>query len=150
MALDIVTAMRVFTAVVDSGSFVGAVDKLSVSPGMVTRYVAQLEGHLGVRLLHRTTRKLSLTEEGSDYYQRALQIIASIEDAEVSATKSRVDPHGVLRVTMASSLGLGHLDLAIADYLQRFPNVEVDLMTSERMVDIVDEGFDVALRASQR
>jgi DNA-binding transcriptional LysR family regulator len=149
MALDIATAMRVFTAVVDSGSFVGAADKLSVSPGMVTRYVAQLEAHLGVRLLHRTTRKLSLTEEGSDYYQRSLQIIASIEDAELSATKGRVDPHGILRITMASSLGLGHLDRAIADYLQRHPNIEVDLMTSERMVDLVDEGFDLALRVTK-
>ena len=141
--------MRVFTTVVDSGSFVGAVDKLSVSPAMVTRYVAQLEQHLGVRLLHRTTRKLSLTEEGADYYQRSLQIIASIEDAALSATKGKADPHGVLRITMASSLGLGHLDRAIAAYLQRFPNIEVDLMTSERMVDIVDEGFDLALRVTK-
>ena len=150
MAIDIVAAMRVFTTVVDSGSFAGAAEKLSLSPGMVTRYVAQLEEHLGVRLLHRTTRKLSLTEEGSDYCQRALQIIASIEDAELSATKSKADPRGILRITMASSLGLGHLDRAIVDYLQRFPNVEVDVMTSERFVDIIDEGFDLALRVAQQ
>jgi len=149
MAIDIVSAMRVFITVVDSGSFARAADKLSLSPGMMTRNVSQLEEHLGVRLLHRTTRKLSLTEEGSEYYQHALQIIASIENAELSVTKGKVDPRGVLRMTMASSLGLGHLDRAINDYLQRFPNVEIDVMTSERIVDIIDEGFDLALRVTK-
>jgi len=150
MAIDIVAAMRVFTAVVDNGSFASAADRLNLSPGMVTRYVAQLESHLDVRLLHRTTRKLSLTEEGSDYYQRALQIITSIEDAELSATKGKADPRGILRISTASGFAFGHLDHAIIAYLQRYPNVEVDLINSERMVDLVDEGFDLAIRVAKQ
>lgn len=150
MAIDLLTTMRVFTAVVDCGSFAGAGNKLDMSPAMVTRYVAQLEEHLGVRLLHRTTRKQSLTEEGSDYYQRTLQILTSIEDAEHSATKGKADPRGILRITMAAGLGIGHLDQAIAVYLQRYPNVEIDVMTSERFVDLVDEGYDLALRVAKQ
>lgn len=150
MAIDIVAAMRVFTAVVDAGSFAGAADKLLMSRGMATRYVAQLEAHLGVRLLQRTTRKLSLTEEGTDYYQRATQIIASIEDAELSATQGAADPRGILRISTATGFAIGHLDHAIIAYLQRFPNVEVDLINSERMVDLVDEGYDLAIRVAKQ
>lgn len=150
MAIDIVAAMRVFTAVVDSGSFAIAADRLNQSRGMTSRYVAQLEEHLGVRLLHRTTRKLSLTEEGSDYYQRAIQIIASIEDAELSATQTTVDPRGILRISTATGFAIGHLDRAIIAYLQRYPNVEIDLINSERIVDLVDEGFDLAIRVAQQ
>jgi len=150
MAMDIVTAMRVFTAVVDSGSFAGAAERLNLSRGMATRYVAQLEDHLGVRLLHRTTRKQSLTGEGADYYQRAVQIIASIEDAELSATQGSMDPRGTLRISAATGFSIGHLDQAIVAYLQRYPNVEIDLINSERIVDLVDEGFDLAIRVAQQ
>jgi len=150
MAINIVAAMRVFTAVVDSGSFAGAADKLEMSRGMATRYVTQLEVHLGVRLLHRTTRKLSLTVAGEGYYQRALQIISSIEDAELSVTQGTVNPGGLLRITASSGFVYGHLDHAIAAYLQRFPRVEIDLMASERMVDLVDEGIDLAIRIANK
>ena len=81
MSIDVLASMRVFVAVVDAGSFAGAADRLDLSRGMATRYVAQLEAHLGVRLLNRTTRKLSLTEAGSDYYQRATQVMAALEAA---------------------------------------------------------------------
>jgi DNA-binding transcriptional LysR family regulator len=147
--MDILAGMRVFTAVVDSGSFSGASDKLDMSRGMATRYVAKLEDHLGVRLLHRTTRKLSLTEAGTDYYPRAIQILASIEDAEHLATKGSVDPRGILRITTAGGFAIGNIERIVAAYLQRYPNVEIDLMTSERMVDLVEEGFDLALRVTK-
>jgi len=150
MAINLVAAMRVFTAVVDSGSFAGASDKLEMSRGMATRYVTQLEAHLGVRLLHRTTRKLSLTVAGEDYYQRAVQIISTIEDAELSVTQGTVNPGGILRITTASEFAYGHLDHVIAAYLQRFPRVEIDLMTSVRMVDLVDEGIDLAIRVANK
>jgi DNA-binding transcriptional LysR family regulator len=150
MAIDIVAGMRVFTAVVDCGSFARASDRLNMSRGMATRYVAQLEEHLGVRLLQRTTRKLSLTEAGADYYQRATQIITSIEDAELSVAQGAMNPSGILRITVASGFAIGHLDRAINAYLQRYPNVEIDLMTSERMVDLVDEGFDLAVRIAKQ
>src|SRR4030065_1984830 len=99
MAIDIVAGMRVFTAVVDAGSFAGAADKLDLARGMATRYVAQLEAHLGARLLNRTTRKLSLTEAGSDYYQRATQVLTMVEEAGTAVAQEASGPRGPLRGT---------------------------------------------------
>jgi len=149
MAIDLVATMRVFTAVVESGSFAAAANKLDLSRGMATRYVAQLEAHLGVRLLNRTTRRLSLTEAGNDYYARATQIMVLIEDAEGSVTKDVSQPHGTLRITTPAAFGTRHLDRAIAEYVKRYPGVDVDLSTSERMVDLIDEGFDLAVRVAK-
>lgn len=111
--------MRVFTAVVEVGSFAGAADKLDLSRGMATRYVAQLEAHLGVRLLNRTTRKLSLTEAGNDYYERAVQVLAMIEEAETSAAQEASVPRGTLRVNTSVAFGANHMGAAITEYLQR-------------------------------
>ncbi len=150
MAIDIVAGMRVFNAVVDAGSFAGAADKLDLSRGMATRYVAQLEAHLGVRLLNRTTRKLSLTEAGSDYYQRAVQILAMVEEAETSAAQEASVPRGTMRVTSSVAFGARHMGRAITEYLQRYPGVKIDLTLNDRVVDLVEEGFDVALRIAAR
>src|SRR5262249_52627606 len=149
MAIDLVTGMRVFTAVVDAGSFAGAAEKLDLSRGMATRYLAQLEAHLGVRLLNRTTRKLSLTESGGDYYQRAGQILGLIDDAECAAAQQASVPRGTLRVTAPSIFGIPHLDRAVAEYVRRYSGVEVDLSLSERVVDLVDEGVDLAIRVAR-
>jgi len=149
MAIDLVTGMRVFTAIVEAGSFAGAADRLALSRGMATRYIAQLAAHLGVRLLNRTTRKLSLTETGGDYYQRATEIIALIEDAEGSAAQEALVPRGTLRITTPAIFGTHHLDRAITEYVQRYPDVEVDLSINERIVDLVDEGFDLAVRVAR-
>lgn len=146
MAIDIVAGMRVFAAVVEAGSFAGAADKLDLSRGMATRYVAQLEAHLGVRLLNRTTRKLSLTEAGSDYYQRATQILAMVEEAEVSVAQEALVPRGTLRMTTSVGFGIGHLDRAITEYLRCHPGVEIDLTLNERAVDLIEEGFDLSVR----
>jgi len=148
MAIDIAAGMRVFTAVVEAESFAGAAEKLELSRGMATRYVAQLEAHLGVRLLNRTTRSLSLTEAGSDFYQRATQIINLIEDAEGAVAQAAATPRGTLRVTCPPIFGTFHLGRAIAEFAQRHPGVEVDLSMSERLVDLVDEGFDLAVRVA--
>ena len=150
MAIDIVAGMRVFTAVVDAGSFAGAADKLDLSRGMATRYVAQLEAHLGVRLLNRTTRKLSLTEAGSDYHQRATQILAMVEEAEMSAAQEALVPRGTLRMTTSVGFGVPHLGGAITEYLRRYPGVEVELTLNERAVDLVEEGFDLSVRIAAR
>src|SRR6266851_3587730 len=109
IAMDIVTGMRVFTSVVDSGSFAAAADKLDLSRGMTSRYIAQVEAHLGVRLLNRTTRRLSLTEAGNDYYQRATQVLALVEDAERAATQETVEPRGTLRINTSVAFGARHL-----------------------------------------
>jgi DNA-binding transcriptional LysR family regulator len=142
--------MRVYTSIVDCGSFARASDRLDLSRGMTSRYLAQLEDHLGVRLLQRTTRKLSLTEAGEDYYHRAVQILDSAEEAALSVAKGAVDPRGILRISSATGFSVGHLDRAIFAYLQRYPKVEVDLINSERMVDLVDEGFDLAIRVANQ
>lgn len=150
MAIDLVMAMRVFHAVVEAGSFAAAADRLELSRGMATRYVAQLEEHLGVRLLHRTTRKLSLTGGGADYHERAAQILALVEEAERSAAEESATPRGVLRVTCPPVLANTLLAPQLAAYLRQFPGVEVELSLNDRVVDLVDEGFDLALRISRQ
>lgn len=149
MAIDIVQSMRVFSAVVEAGSFAGGADRMGLSRGMATRYVAQLEAHLGVRLLHRTTRSLSLSPPGNDYYARAHQILGLIADAESSAASESAMPRGTLRVTTPSIFGTRHLAPASAAFIRQYPAIEVDLSISERVVDLVEEGFDLALRVTQ-
>jgi len=149
MPIDVVASMRVFAAVVEADSFTGAADRLDLSRGMATRYVAQLERHLGVRLLNRTTRSLSLTAAGSEYYERAAQILAMVEEAETSAAQESASPRGTLRITAAAVLGTRHLYRVVTDYLQRHPGVTIELVTSERTVDLIEEGFDLAVRVSK-
>ena len=150
MATDVLTGMRVFTTVVDAGSFAGAADKLDLSRGMTSRYVAQIEAHLGVRLLNRTTRRQSLTEAGEDYYQRATQVLAMVEEAEQSAAQGSAEPRGTLRVNAPVAFGTRHLGPAIGTWLQRHPQVKADLTLNDRFVDLVEEGFDVAVRIARR
>jgi DNA-binding transcriptional LysR family regulator len=142
--------MRVFAAVVDAGSFAGATDKLDLSRGMTSRYVAQIEEHLGARLLNRTTRRQSLTEAGQDYYQRATQVLALVEEAEHSAAKGSAEPRGTLRVNAPVAFGIRHLGPAIGAWLKRHPQVRADLTLNDRFVDLVEEGFDVAVRIASR
>ena len=142
--------MRVFTAVVDTGSFARAAEKLELSRGMTSRYVAQVEAHLGVRLLNRTTRRLSLTEAGNDYYQRATQVLALVEEAEQAASHEAAEPRGTLRINASVAFGARHMGTLISAYLRRYPEVRVDLTLNDRIVDLVEEGFDVAVRIARR
>jgi len=150
MSIDLVACMRVFTAVVEAGSFAGAADKLDLSRGMATRYVAQLEEHLGVRLLNRTTRKVSLTEAGNDYNERAIQVLTMIAEAENSIAQRTSVPRGILRVSSSNAFGARHLGLAITKYLQKYPGVQIDLTLNDRVVDLIEEGFDLAIRVATR
>jgi DNA-binding transcriptional LysR family regulator len=150
MATDILTGMRVFTTVVDLGSFSKAADKLDLSRGMTSRYVAQIEAHLGARLLNRTTRRLSLTEAGDDYYQRATQVLAMVEEAERAATQKLAEPRGTLRINASLTFGQRHLGDAISTYLRRYPQVRVDMTLNDRVVSLVEEGFDLAVRITRR
>jgi DNA-binding transcriptional LysR family regulator len=147
---DTLAGMRVFTAVVDAGSFAKAAEKLDLSRGMTSRYVAQAEAHLGVRLLNRTTRRLSLTEAGNDYYQRATQVLALVAEAEQAASREAAEPRGTLRVNASVAFGARHMGGLISAYLQRCPQVRVDLTLNDRVVDLVEEGFDVAVRIARR
>ncbi len=147
--MDKFQEMRVFAAVVDAGSFVGASDALDMSKPAVSRYVADLETRLGVRLLHRTTRKLSLTEAGEVFYARCAELLGEIEEAEAEITARSGEAAGQLKVSAPVSFGLLHLAPLWAQFMARHPKVVLDVTLSDRMVDLVEEGFDVAVRIAR-
>lgn len=140
--------MRTFVAVVDAGSFVGAADALEVSKPVVSRTVADLEARLGVRLLHRTTRRLSLTEEGEVFQARSRELLAALEEAEAEVSARSVQARGLLKVSAPVSFGR-HLAPLWGDFMARNPGVELDVTLSDRLVDLVEEGFDVAVRIAR-
>jgi DNA-binding transcriptional LysR family regulator len=147
--MDRFQEMQAFAAVVDAGSFVGASDALAMSKAAVSRQVAELEARLGVRLLHRTTRKLSLTEEGEVFYARCRELLGSLSEAEAEVTARSGQALGVLKVSAPVSFGLLHLAGLWAGFMAAHPNVSLDVTLSDRMVDLVEEGFDVAVRIAR-
>ncbi|HWP10268.1 MAG TPA: LysR family transcriptional regulator [Ramlibacter sp.] len=147
--MDKFQEMRVFAGVVEAGSFVGASDSLEMSKPAVSRYVADLETRLGVRLLHRTTRKLSLTEEGEVFYSRCKELLANIEEAEAEISSRSGQATGLLKVSAPVSFGLLHLAPLWAEFMARHSSVMLDVTLSDRMVDLVEEGFDLAVRIAR-
>ena len=147
--MDRLTAMQVFAKVVELGSFARAAERLGMSTSACSRQVADLEAHLDTRLLNRTTRRLSLTEPGRAFHERCLQLIADVEEAELSARAGRERPRGTLRVTCSVNFGLRHVAPLIGPFLQKHPDVRIDVSLSDRMVDIVEEGFDLAIRIGE-
>jgi DNA-binding transcriptional LysR family regulator len=143
--MDRIMSMQAFVQVVDSGSFSGAAKRLSVSPAVVTGHVQSLEKRLGVRLLNRTTRKVNLTEIGRGFYDRAHRILAEIDEAEGLASAQQSSPRGTLRLNTSVSLARLVTPL-IGDYSARYPEVVFELVMTDRMIDMVEEGFDLALR----
>ncbi|RJF97462.1 LysR family transcriptional regulator [Noviherbaspirillum saxi] len=143
--MDRLQSMRVFSKVVEQGSFARAAQALDMSNAVVTRLVADLEDHLGTRLLNRTTRKLSLTETGHAYLERVLQILQEIEDAEAIASSQAKKPAGILRIY--SHLGFGQQQLAhvLPVYASLYPDVTLDVTLSDRTVDLVEDRFDVGI-----
>ena len=137
--------MLVFTRVVQAGSFTAAARSLDMPKSSVSRKVSELEDRLGVRLLQRTTRKLGLTDAGRLYFERSARIIAETEEAEQAVSDLQAVPRGRLRVTAPLSFGM--LGPMVASFLQRYPDVQVELVCTDRRVDMVEEGFDVAIRA---
>ena len=147
--MDRFQEMQAFAAVVDAGSFVGASDALAMSKAAVSRQIADLETRLGVRLLHRTTRKLSLTEEGEVFYARCRELLGGLAEAEAEVTARSGQALGVLKVSAPVSFGLLHLAGLWAGFMAAHPNVSLEVMLSDRMVDLVEEGFDVAVRVAR-
>lgn len=137
----------IFAKVVQAGSFIGASRQLDMPKSTVSRKVSELEERLGARLLHRTTRTLSLTDVGQAYFQHAARIVAEVEAAELAVTRMQEVPRGLIRVT--APLSFGHLGPVVASFLQRYPEVQVEMVCADRVVDLVQEGFDVAVRAGQ-
>lgn len=138
--------MRVFSQVVESGSFVGASKRLDLSPTAVSRHVAELEAHLQTRLLQRTTRRISLTESGRRFHERCVQLLAELDEAEQEAASAAATPRGTIRLTSAINFGVRHVAPAIAAFLALQPKVKFDVSLSDRIVDLVEEGFDLAIR----
>ncbi|MDE2254776.1 MAG: LysR family transcriptional regulator [Betaproteobacteria bacterium] len=148
--MDISYAMRVLVQVVDSGSFVRAADALGTSNAAVTRQIASLESHLGARLLHRTTRRLSLTDAGAEFCARSRVILEEIAEAEAVAGQGSAQPFGLLRISAPLSFGLMQLARFLPGFRARHPQLRLDIDLSDRVVDLANEGVDVALRIASK
>jgi DNA-binding transcriptional LysR family regulator len=144
--MDTSNDMRAFVQVVERQSCSAAAVVLGLTPSAVSKLVSRLEDRLGVRLLHRTTRRLALTSEGEVYFARARQILADIEEAEAEVTRSRGSPRGRLHVHTSNAFGVHQLAPALPEFLVRYPDIEVELSITDRIVDLVGERADVAIR----
>jgi DNA-binding transcriptional LysR family regulator len=143
--MDRLTSLTAFVRVVDNGGFSAAGRKLNMSTTMVSNHIQALEERLGARLLHRTTRKVSLTEVGRAYYDRATQILSDLEQADDIAGALQSTPRGTLRIYTATHI-VPIVAPVVAEFLSSYPDVKVDLNMGERTIDLIDEGFDVAIR----
>jgi DNA-binding transcriptional LysR family regulator len=143
--MDRLTSLTAFVRVVDNGGFSAAGRKLNMSTTMVSNHIQALEERLGARLLHRTTRKVSLTEVGRAYYDRATQILSDLEQADDIAGALQSTPRGTLRIYTATHI-VPFVAPVVAEFLAAYPDVKVDLNMGERTIDLIDEGFDVAIR----
>ena len=144
--MDKLTSIRAFTKVVQHAGFAAAARELRLSRSAVSKYVIDLEQELGVQLLVRTTRSASPTENGQAYYQRCIAILADLEEADLAVTRLQAEPRGLLRVNAPMSFGTLHLSRAVADFMDKFPELQIQLLLSDQQIDPVQEGFDVTLR----
>lgn len=144
--MDRIDAMRAFVTVVNEGAFTRAADRLDMSPQLVSKYVSQLEQHLGVRLLNRTTRQIHLTEAGTSYHQRAQQVLNDIDDMESQIGDLQTEARGLLRISAPVSFAIRHMAPLLSEFQKTHPGVGIDLQLNDRKVDVVEEGFDVVLR----
>ena len=144
--MDTISGMITFARVVEANSFSEAARRLGVSKSAVSKQIARLEDRLGARLLNRTTRRISPTEVGAAFYERCARIVAEVEEAELAVTRLQAEPRGVLRVNAPMSFGILHLAPAIAVFMKRYPDLEIDLTLNDRFVDLIDEGYDLAIR----
>lgn len=142
-------AMSVFRKVVDEGSFSAAAAELMLSVAAVSKQVARLEESLGVRLLNRTTRQISLTEAGAMYYERTQRLLAEVEEIERELAQLQVSPRGILRVSAPMSFGLAYVAPLVADFLRPYPDLTLDLSFNDRFVDLLEEGVDLGIRIGE-
>jgi len=147
--MDRLTSMQAFVTVVDSGGFTAAAERLPISRAGVSKHISMLETRLGGRLLNRTTRQISLTEAGQAYYDRCVQILEDIADSECVVTGLTAEPHGSLRINAPMSFGRQHLGPLLSRFRTRFPQVDIDLDLNDRLVDVVEEGYDIVIRIAR-
>lgn len=145
--MDQLFCMRVFARVVEHGSFARAAEDLEIAPPTATGALAQLEKHLGVRLLHRTTRRLSLTDEGRTFYQSCVRMLDDLAEAEEALSGAHASPRGRLRVSTPHSFIYQDFLPALPRFLERYPQLDVELVLTDRAVNLVEEGIDCAVRA---
>ena len=147
--MDRFLEMQTFNAVVDAGSFVKAADALAMSKAAVSRYVVDMETRLGVRLLHRTTRRLSLTDEGQIFYIRSKELLAELAEAEDEITSRSEAATGLLRINAPFTFGVLHLAPLWGGFRAQHPHVKLEVTLADRLVDLVEEGYDVAIRIAR-
>jgi DNA-binding transcriptional LysR family regulator len=147
--VDTLGSMELFVAVVDAGSFSAAARRLGLAPSSVARGIGGLEDELGVRLLARTTRRLSLTEPGRVYHERSRRILSEVEEARLSVARLEAAPRGLLRISVPVVFGRLHVAPALAEFLASYPEVEIDLSMTDAYVDLVEEGIDLAIRVGE-
>jgi len=146
LIMNLSAAMEIFVEVVRRESFTAAARKLNVSKSHVSKQVDRLEEHLGVRLLERTTRQVSVTELGAIYYEHCRRILEEIDEAERAVTSLQASPVGLLRLSAPLSFGMMYLNEVVLDFIEEWPKLEVDIHYADSRADLIDEGFDVAVR----
>lgn len=146
MAGDKLFALRIFRRVAELGSFCAAAEDLNITPATVSKHVAFLERDVGTRLIHRTTRRMHLSDAGSHYLRKVVQILDELDETESRVRGLDASPQGKLRINAPMSFGLMHLPPIVDDFLAAYPDMEVELQLSDRIVDLVEQGVDIALR----
>ena len=147
--MDRLAAMAVFTNVVEFEGFSAAASRLGISRAAVSKQVIQLEESLGARLLNRTTRRVSVTEVGEAYYERCKRVLAEVEEADRLVEQLHSEPRGTLKVSAPMSFGVAHVGPAVSDFLTEYRELSISLSLNDRFTDLIEEGFDVAVRIAQ-
>jgi len=148
--MDRLDAMHLFVRVAETGSFSGVAQQLGVARSVVTRQIAALEAHLGVKLMARSTRRLALTASGTTYLEKCRVILNLVEVAEADVAEERATPHGRIRVSVPLSFGLKRVAPLLLDFLRRYPEVGLDMDYSDRRVNLIEEGIDLSIRIARR
>ncbi len=144
--MDTLTAMRLYCAVVENGSLAAASRSLGISPSVVSKQLSRLEDRLGARLLNRTTRRISVTEVGSAYFDRCKRIVADVDEAEAAVSLSHMAPRGLLKITAPTTFAHRHVTPHLPQFIELYPEVSVQVQVNDRIADLVDEGLDLAIR----
>ena len=147
--MDRLTEMEAFATVVDQGGFTDAAKKMGISKSAVSKHVSSLEARLGARLLNRTTRRVSPTEIGLAYYDRARRVLNDAGEADALVTSMQSAPSGLLRISVATDFGVNHLSPILSDFLEEFPEITVNMVLNNRYVELISEGFDMAVRIGE-
>jgi LysR family transcriptional regulator, regulator for bpeEF and oprC len=147
--MDVFGAMKVFVRVVESGSFTKAADALQLPPPSVSRSVQLLEEHLGTRLLNRTTRKISITEDGQAYYERSVKVLGDVDDMEASLSSAKISPRGKIKVSLPALMANNIVIPALPEFVGAYPELEVEMVLTDRHIDIIEEGVDCVIRVGE-